>query len=392
MEAKLKLTADASGISASDTVHTESSWYFVAPPSFSGDMKAAYNGKLSFNLVHMAVADAQAKKDLKQPLVVLQAACGHYLYWSPKSINGGATSVLLNEDAGWKDSRTGKAAGVLDMLGVLSHLSSIKIRGGFFKSAETTRLGSVEVVPGGKSWYPCCTLTNEVDMCAKKPSDWFSPTNLNFYCEGSLRKTIKVTKVYPRFSRRTGGASITVVGQNFGLSGSEPIVRIGGRKCESSRYTPSSVSETPREVLNNKNGNALLNAWDTATDSMKSMYPEHCWNGMQDDGTRNGYNYGTAASPKYINQGETGIDTGGPCFPSHCSSCPDFQGLVQQRPDSGRGKRQRQRVQRARQPRSCLRSHLPVPALPKPMPRQCRDSAVGDCDLGGYKRRRNIGS
>jgi len=35
---------------------------------------------------------------------------------------------------------------------------------------------------------------------------------------------------------------------------------------------------------------------------MKSMYPEHCWNGMKDDGSDTGYNYGTAAAPKYINQ------------------------------------------------------------------------------------------
>jgi len=42
---------------------------------------------------------------------------------------------------------------------------------------------------------------------------------------------------------------------------------------------------------------------------------------MKDDGSSTGYNYGTAASPKYINQAETGIDTGGPCFPSHCSRC-----------------------------------------------------------------------
>jgi len=322
---KFQLKADGSGIAATDTAATTSNWYFVAPSSFSGDMKGAYNGKLYFSIVHMEVADAKAKKDLKDPLVVLQAKCGHYLWWAPSKMETGTTSVMLNEDAGWKDSRTGKAAGVLDMLGVLSHLDHIKIRGGFFKtSAETTRLVSVRLVAGGRSWFPCCTLTNEVDMCAKKPTDWFSPSNLVFYCEGSLRKTIKVTNIYPRFARRTGGASITVEGQNFGLSGSQPIVRIGGRKCETTRFTASShTGAAGREKLNNKNGNALLTAFDDATDSMKSMYPEHCWNGMKDDGTDTGFNYGTAANPKYINQGETGIDTGGPCFPSHCSSCPD---------------------------------------------------------------------
>ena len=157
------LSASGAGVSASDTADTHTSWYFVGPPAFSGDMKGAYNGKLSFNIVHMAVADAQAKKELKEPLVILQAMCGHSLWWSSGKQTSDQTTVMLNEDAGWVDSRTGKAAGVLDMLGVLSHLSHIKIRGGFFKtSAETTRLSSVQVVASGKSWFPCCTLTNEV--------------------------------------------------------------------------------------------------------------------------------------------------------------------------------------------------------------------------------------
>ena len=56
-----------------------------------------------------------------------------------------------------------------------------------------------------------------------------------------------------------------------------------------------------------------------------TLYVMGSWNGMQDDGTDKGFNYGTATAAKYINQGETGIDTGGPCFPSHCSSCPDSQ-------------------------------------------------------------------
>jgi hypothetical protein len=290
-------SVDGTGISASDDAASASSWYFVSPGEslgfsasgnhLSGNIMWAYNGKLSFSVVSMAVMDARAKKDLKDPLVVLQATCGHYLYWTSTASKITMT-VMLNEDAGWIDSRTGKEPGLHDMLGVLSHLQHIKIKGGFFKtSAEATRLGSVEIVPSGKIWYPCCTLTNDIDICAKKPTDWFSPSNLAFYCEGSQRKTIKVTNIYPRFSRRTGGALITVVGQNFGLSGSEPIVRVGGRKCENTRYASGSQTNTVREALNNKNGNALINAWNTATDSMKSMYPEHCWNGMKDDGHQN---------------------------------------------------------------------------------------------------------
>lgn len=155
-------SVDGTGISDSDDAASASSWYFVSPGEslgfsgnpFSGNILWAYNGKLSFSVVSMAVMDARAKKDLKDPLVVLQATCGHYLYWTSTASKTTMT-VMLNEDAGWIDSRTGKEPGLHDMLGVVSHLQHIKIRGVFFKtSAETTRLGSVEIVPSGKFGIP----------------------------------------------------------------------------------------------------------------------------------------------------------------------------------------------------------------------------------------------
>ena len=163
-----------------------------------------------------------------------------------------------------------------------------------------------------------------------------------------MYKPVKVTRVLPRFGRRTGGSIVTVIGENFGLSGSNPIVRINGRACQRTYYAPSTTIDQSmyptysedgtvgNEVANmyalkgtgmrvvgasSPAGNALINAYNSATDSMKQQYPEHCWNGMKDDGTATGFNYGTAAAAKYINQGETGVDTGGPCFPEHCSSC-----------------------------------------------------------------------
>ena len=235
----------------------------------------------------------------------------------------------------------------MDFLGVLSHLSAVKVRGGFYAGAESTRLSSVTIT-AGKAWYPCCTLDGTVDLCQKKPSSYYNPEGLKFYCEGHLYKPVKVTRVMPRFGRRTGGSIVTVIGENFGLSGSNPIVRINGRACQRTYYAPSVVRDHSEYELYSSDGtvgnrianmyaltgtgdnvvgasspagNALINAYNSATDSMKQQYPEHCWNGMQDDGSDKGFNYGTAASPKYINQGETGIDTGGPCFPEHCSSC-----------------------------------------------------------------------
>lgn len=39
--------------------------------------------------------------------------------------------------------------------------------------------------------------------------------------------------------RRTGGAVITVTGENFGLAGTEPIVRVDGQVCQKTWFPPS---------------------------------------------------------------------------------------------------------------------------------------------------------
>merc|ERR1719163_1034869 len=341
----VQLSADiGKGVVGSDT--NGESWYFLAPgDKFSGDLSGAYNGRLALTLVHAETPSTGSVR--REPDVILEASCGHSLMLYNYASKSGDLSVMLNEDAGWIDSRTKSAPGAMDFLGVLSHLSAVKVRGGFYAGAESTRLSSVTIT-AGKAWFPCCTLDGTVDLCQKKPSSYYNPTGLKFYCEGHMYKPVKVTRVLPRFGRRTGGSIVTVIGENFGLSGSNPIVRINGRACQRTYYAPSTTIDqsmyptysadgtVENEVANmyalkgtgmrvvgasSPAGNALINAYNSATDSMKQQYPEHCWNGMQDDGSDKGFNYGTAAAAKYINQGETGIDTGGPCFPEHCSSC-----------------------------------------------------------------------
>mmetsp|Transcript_9722 Transcript_9722/g.32526 ORF Transcript_9722/g.32526 Transcript_9722/m.32526 type:complete len:2440 (+) Transcript_9722:200-7519(+) len=327
-----------SGVSGSDT--NDEIWYFVSPTdSFSGDLSAAYNGKLSFTLIHAQTP--LTATPLQAPDVIIEASCGFSLMMFQATQQGGSITLILNEGSGWIDSRTKKKPSTIDMLGVLSHVKQIKIRGGYYPGAEATSLSTVALY-SGNSWYPCCNLDGTIDMCKQAPSAYYNPTGLKFYCQGHEANVIKVKQVLPRYSRRSGGASITVLGENFGLTGSNPIVRINGKACRKTSFPASIVRDESRaqkaaagdnnyilsgagDVLkspNNMNGNTLHNAYNSATDTMKQQYPEHCWNGMQDDGTSKGYNYGTAAIPKYIDQGETGIDTGGPCFPTHCSSCP----------------------------------------------------------------------
>ena len=144
-------------------------------------------------------------------------------------------------------------------------------------------------------------------MCSQQPSGYGQPSTLSHYCEGSFRKQISVARVIPRFARRTGGATITVTGQNFGLTGSEPIVRINGRECQKTYYPASTYLNNldshgmpmivntmsnnldstgtatiaskgflaSGSTIGNPAGNALVNAFNAATDSFKSMYPEH---------------------------------------------------------------------------------------------------------------------
>jgi hypothetical protein len=319
-----KVEADAaSGVMGSDS--GAETWYFMAPTDrFAGDLSAAYNGRLTFTLTHAEVP--ASAKAIKAPDVILEATCGHSLMLYNFADKGGVLSVMLNEDAGWIDSRTKRPPGVLDVLGVISHLSAVKIRGGYYTAAESTRLSGVSI-SSGKAWHPCCTIDGTVDICQKKPSSYYNPPNLNYYCEGHLYKPVRVTRVIPRFSRRTGGATITVIGENFGLAGSNPIVRINGKPCQKTLFPPSVVRNDYRSLPttaagntftlqgtgdslvepNNHAGNALVNAYSSATDSMKQQYPEHCWNGMKDDGSNTGYNYGTATAPKYIDQVSSSI-------------------------------------------------------------------------------------
>jgi hypothetical protein len=98
-----------------------------------------------FTLAHTEVADSKAQK-VNGPDIVLRAQCGYYLSYT--GINQGKVSVSLNEYAGWKDSRTGRPPTVTDVLGVLNHLQTVMIRGGYYSSAETTTISGVSIYPG----------------------------------------------------------------------------------------------------------------------------------------------------------------------------------------------------------------------------------------------------
>ena len=178
-----QLQADnGAGIYAIDS--NGETWYFLAPADrFSGNLEQAYNGQLAFNLIHSETPISGQVK--RAPDVILEAKCGHSIQLFDFASSGGQLSISLNEDSGWIDSRTKRPPSAMDMLGVLSNLAALKIRGGFYNGREVTSLDSISITMG-LPWFPCCTIDGTVDICAKPPSTYYSPPNLKFYCEGHL--------------------------------------------------------------------------------------------------------------------------------------------------------------------------------------------------------------
>jgi hypothetical protein len=229
--------------------------YFSSPESWRGDRSAAYNGKLTFR-TGTTSSSGDKVTDGTVFDVALVAQCGYALTLSGLLSNTQTQdySIDLHEDANWIDSRTGKKPNMFDFLGVLSNLEAVRIRGSLNTGDETSALYQASLL-AGRQWHPCCTLDDTVDICTKPGAPYYNPETLKFYCEGHLAQPVRVKTVFPRFARRTGGATITVRGENFGLEGSTPIVRVGGLMCQRTWYpgpdSPTSGNKGPiqEEVL-----------------------------------------------------------------------------------------------------------------------------------------------
>ena len=201
-------------------------WYFVSPPGWSRDISQAYDGFLLVRIVHRVIP---ARARVPGDDVLLTARCGHHLSRSlpiDEGLAGRTHKLQLNAESGWIDSRTGRAPSRQSFLGVLAHLRDIKIRGGYYYGYEVTSLITAEVVKGEDAPFPCCSWRGEVTSCAQMPSSVLTAPGTRFPCEGEEHEVVRVRTVKPRFASRAGGARITVTGENFGLLGTRPIVRI----------------------------------------------------------------------------------------------------------------------------------------------------------------------
>lgn len=202
-------------------------WYFSSPPHFEGDRAAAYNGALQFLLYHKQRPPASNSHPLKlgrlgvdSADVILEAQCGHALFMRAVLDRSRSVptqySLDLSEDAGWIDSRTGGAPFRLDMLGVLANLRTVKIRGAFYREPETVHLQDVrltvaaEGAVSGRDLFPCCSATRAglMDVCLRNETE-LTPKGVPFDCQGSFKVPVKISTMYPRFGRRSGGTIVT---------------------------------------------------------------------------------------------------------------------------------------------------------------------------------------
>jgi hypothetical protein len=120
-------------------------WFFAAPASFLGDVSAALGGSLSFALK----SDSGSKPPLVSSYADVQLV-GNQGVRLALTANANPTadwtffSVPLVAGGAWKlGSLSGTAASTSELAGVLSSLTSLRIRGDFRQGVETTGLDSV---------------------------------------------------------------------------------------------------------------------------------------------------------------------------------------------------------------------------------------------------------
>ena len=164
------------------------------------------------------------------------------------------------------------------------------------------------------------------------------------FCLITVILGVVVYNIFPRFSRKSGGSTITVKGENFGLSGSKSIIRIAGKKSTFCWYPPNEFvpdsAPTNTNLLAAHCSDGVLDFDEDKTDCggtdcppcIANILPVHCSNGILDyDETAVGVVEtklgiqdcgGSCLSPASCCDGkqdndETGVDCGG----SVCQPC-----------------------------------------------------------------------
>lgn len=117
-------------------------WYWVAPPSFTGDFEAAYNGALRFELTQ-----ATAETTLDSADVILEGASDTLTVTvaNPPTSDWTAYRIPLRPAAGWTVQGSGQAPTTAEMKDVLASIEGVRIRGNYWEEGGAVGLDNVRL-------------------------------------------------------------------------------------------------------------------------------------------------------------------------------------------------------------------------------------------------------
>lgn len=142
-------------------------WYFVAPSKFLGDQSMAYRGFLSFRLGHFEFS-SDGHGVITDFDIVLESAFAKISLGMrevvPPWVGASRNSVKLSETAGWIVLDTGRPPTPHQFMHVISSLTALKIRGGYYHGFESTWIDSVTLVEGDGSGRAIYTRLQRIDL------------------------------------------------------------------------------------------------------------------------------------------------------------------------------------------------------------------------------------
>ncbi|EKX48158.1 hypothetical protein GUITHDRAFT_137092 [Guillardia theta CCMP2712] len=228
-----------------------------------------------------------------------------------------------------------------DLVGALWHIAGLQLRGKYYRGEERTRLSqvSLQLLPGSRTTaggeiFGCCrngtsrlcsraagesvckgeggngqAATGNVDRRDWDDGRW--PKEGAVSCPTVSSWQPRISSFWPRRGRAGGGGTLTVYGENFGLYGSRPLIRVGQEEAKCgyplSQWTAGSAPSDPM-LLPSHCRDGLLNGGEDKVDCggadcqpcQLMQLNEHCSDGVQ-------------------NFDETKVDEGGrDCLPEHC--------------------------------------------------------------------------
>ena len=171
-----ELRAESNSISALD--EGSHLWFFSAPTKFLGDVRHSFGCRMTYSLGHYHSDSAGRQPTMVEDVVLISdlhnmtlLRSGVIKPWTYSS----NVEVQLDGSGRWTHAMTGETASDDDMKRVLSSLSGLLIRGGYYHGRETTWLKDVYV---GKKQR--VQRSNAASNPSMRPEDVPVPPSLSY--------------------------------------------------------------------------------------------------------------------------------------------------------------------------------------------------------------------